>query len=503
EVEKTLGKLKEFRLPEKPTEMKNLERDLRKMNDGLEGLSADDRKYTKLVVIKHYDLLFRTFRRYCKIGGDTHWMTETGWVQLLLDCNVSTKSIEKCDKEGFEELFHRVFNNHQRPKSKNKGKGKLKALKLSHQRSMSALGNLGLSDDPWTGIWEEDRGDLGAVETYRLKQVGDRKLVGCIKTSDYCEITGVLDQLDQSIAHLVIKWYKGARSGQARKMVCQIKPPDAGNTKELAKMEIKWTAIEDGKSHASGNMMLHKVSGYYLSTINYIYIYISINNYKNMCTELDNDEGLPNTQGLARYEFWDAICLLVAMRWPELRRFAAIDMFCREHLNPYIWDPIETFDEKSKRTLIQKHKVSLRKLFTAYAGMDNDEKADDDGLGLEEWQLFCSDVFAVGAQRFKNGGKPSVTQCSAAFYLTLPELEEELDFVMFLKGLENLAQEMFKKPFLLLFVSFINRRPKAKYQTPKVEERLKILIEEMCLKLHTKGGGPSQQKLTRMKTGKQ
>jgi len=268
--------------------------------------------------------------------------------------------------------------------------------------------------------------------------------------------------LNCSVGDLLVKWYKGARTGQARKMACQIKPPDA-DKEELAKMEIKWTVIEGGKSHASGNMMLHKMQ------------------------ELDSEEGLPHTKGLARYEFWDGICLLVAMRWPELKRYEAVDLFCREHVNVYIWDPIETFDDKATRALIQKYKVSLRKLFTAYASMDTDEKSDDDGLGHEEWQLFCLDVFTAGAPRFKNGGKPSVTQCSGAFYLTLPELERELSFVMFLKALENLAQEMFKK------------RPKAKYETPSVNERLKILVEEMCTKLHTKGGNPSQ-KLNRAKT---
>ncbi|ETO00705.1 hypothetical protein RFI_36734 [Reticulomyxa filosa] len=482
DVEHIIGKLQELQLPQKATELKKLERDLRKFERGLEGLSTDERKYTKLIFIKHSDLLHKTFRRYCKIGGDPHWITASGWVQMLLDCYVSTKSIDNCDKNGFQELFGRVFSSHEKKKKKKKENAK---QQQQHERFITtAFGNLGESlsfvyiitlffykqllllcvcnvcpfalfylvcfsialclvrledDDPWTGIWEEDRkNDSDVVERYRLKQIGDSRVVGCIKTAEYCEITGVLGQLDHTIAHLVIQWHQGDQLGQIKKMECKLKLSD--HPQQLPKMEVTWTNIEDNTSRASKTMILYKVN------------------------ELDNEEGLPNTQGLARYEFWDAV----------------------KYLIPYVWDAIEKLDERTKRSIIHKNKTVLENLFFVYAKSDNDGNTDrnDYGLGIAEWQLFCTDVFS-GNNRFKDGGKPTSSQISAAFYLTLPELKHELDFELFLKALENLAQEMFKK------------KPKVKYQTPKIDDRLKLLIEEMCVKLQK--SGLNEQQMSKLK----
>ena len=94
EVKKVLGDRKTWKIPktkkkgkdkkdEQELRPKDMERDLRKITESIKDLDEDQRKYAKLSILKYYDILFETFCRYCKIGGDKYWLTQNGWNALI------------------------------------------------------------------------------------------------------------------------------------------------------------------------------------------------------------------------------------------------------------------------------------------------------------------------------------------------------------------------------------------------------------------------------------
>ena len=82
DVEQILGDRKKWKLPKKKKLKGNMERDLRKISESLKDLDENERKYVKLSILKYYDILYETFTRYCKIGGDKDWLTQNGWNAL-------------------------------------------------------------------------------------------------------------------------------------------------------------------------------------------------------------------------------------------------------------------------------------------------------------------------------------------------------------------------------------------------------------------------------------
>ncbi len=74
-----------------------LERDLRRLTQGLLETESEDRKYCKIAILKHFEMLDLTFRRYCLIGGDRQWLTYKGWQHLYKDSCVVDRNSQFCN----------------------------------------------------------------------------------------------------------------------------------------------------------------------------------------------------------------------------------------------------------------------------------------------------------------------------------------------------------------------------------------------------------------------
>lgn len=107
---KVLGDPKEYEIPQHNPARFHIERDLRKIKYALLDMGdkpekADQRKYAKMAILKHYKLLTSIYQRYCKIGGDSEWMTLKGWTSLLKDCEL----IEDEEGTASTEDYHARF----------------------------------------------------------------------------------------------------------------------------------------------------------------------------------------------------------------------------------------------------------------------------------------------------------------------------------------------------------------------------------------------------------
>merc|ERR1719334_1203549 len=137
-----LGDPKSYNIPTQQAARDQIERDLRKIKVSLFEYQLEEppqRKYAKLCVLKHHDLLNSIFKRYCKIGRDTQWMTMFGWISLLRDCGlVSTQS----DEHIYVAIFQRIYLYHH-----------------EHLHSVvtpmygDRISNSRDDNDPWTGVW--------------------------------------------------------------------------------------------------------------------------------------------------------------------------------------------------------------------------------------------------------------------------------------------------------------------------------------------------------------
>ena len=136
----------EYKLPEDRTDRFHLERDLRKLKIGLLRIhKSQPRKLAKLAILKHYDLLTSIYKKYCKIGGDQHWMTFNGWIQLMKDVRL-VKKVQDAETRIYCEIFDDVYqyhHEHQHVYNENK----------KHGPQLSGLyGGVDFQDpDPWTG----------------------------------------------------------------------------------------------------------------------------------------------------------------------------------------------------------------------------------------------------------------------------------------------------------------------------------------------------------------
>lgn len=98
-----------YKFPAQEPARGRIERDLRKIRVSLLNIhieNAEQRKYAKLCILKHYDLLTSIYKRYCKIGRDMHWMTMIGWISLLRDCGLLDEELD-LEEGGHEILRYR------------------------------------------------------------------------------------------------------------------------------------------------------------------------------------------------------------------------------------------------------------------------------------------------------------------------------------------------------------------------------------------------------------
>ena len=257
-VENTLGDSLSFKLPEDEPQKSQIERDLRKIKVSLLEYKleeAEQRKYAKLCILKYYDLLTSIYKRYCKIGRDTQWMTMFGWISLLRDCGMVKMQI---DEQQYVDIFHRVYQYHH--EHFHSAHHDRKHSRHTIQQS-ETYGDTHLHDkDPWTGTWmlqrirkrvESSLGHLAllsgdhfhndsevssasiaeryhcdsnlsvstlsdtSIESltnariqYKFRKIGDRKLIGHINDSRHLTIEGWLHRNDFKRSSLKAKSIK-------------------------------------------------------------------------------------------------------------------------------------------------------------------------------------------------------------------------------------------------------------------------------------------------------
>ena len=163
-VRAILGDPKSYNIPTQQAARDQIERDLRKIKVSLFEYQLEEppqRKYAKSCILKHHDLLNSIFKRYCKIGRDTQWMTMFGWISLLRDCGlVHTQS----DEHQYSDLFKRVYQYH----SQNLHSARRDQRHTRHSIKLSAMyGNDLLRDK---GDWQPTCGEFklsGTLGIYR------------------------------------------------------------------------------------------------------------------------------------------------------------------------------------------------------------------------------------------------------------------------------------------------------------------------------------------------
>ena len=131
-------------------------------------LSEAQRKFAKLSLLKHYDLLFSVFATYCKVGGDRHWLTLKGWTALCRDAFIADKKSAECSEAATKALFQRIYARHHAARAQRGGY----AVKQTHQTTALKLSEW-RDADPWSGVWKSSASESGGGggETYKLKQV--------------------------------------------------------------------------------------------------------------------------------------------------------------------------------------------------------------------------------------------------------------------------------------------------------------------------------------------
>ena len=155
-------------------------------------------------------------------------------------------------------------------------------------------------DDPWSGTWKQDTGDQGgAAEIYKIKQLGDRKLRGFIKSFEFCDINGSISTTERTKSTIIIFWHEGARKGKRRTCKCTLNKPKS--IQENVTMTVEWKSIASSSNVDTGTAE----DGTYIMT-----------KYEGLS---DDDDKLFNFNiGLARHEYFDAMLCLSKMKYPDL-----------------------------------------------------------------------------------------------------------------------------------------------------------------------------------------
>merc|ERR1719499_1677092 len=442
EVDKALNR-KKIKIPKKKGEKREMERDLRKLDYGLRNCDPEQRKYVKIAVLKYRDLLRDTYKRYCIIGGDRNWLNEKGWVAMYHDAYIPDKTLDGCNDEDVKALFKEVYYAHHPPTARD-------THAIASPKAIERLQTttLLLSDwndaDPWSGTWKEPDEDEAANE-YKLKQLGDTKLIGFIKNFDYGDIHGSINPGKQTRANFMIAWHEGARAGKRR--TCRatlIKPKSAF---ERTSMSVEWSTVADNMVHSPGS----PEKGTYMM----------------QKTDMLDDEDLKKFKkiGLARHEFLDAMLTLSRMKYHDSED-PLWKIFCDlndGYVIPYIWDGLEKRDSNKIKTILRPHSTELHKLFH--------DHSTQSAMSKKQWKALCKDVLLFGDKSdFKKGGKPTTEDINGAFELSKEGFDLTLGYKGFVTALENLALEMFRNA------------PNPKYKVRPLEEKLKVLVK-WCVKL--------------------
>ena len=284
------------------------------------------------------------------------------------------------------------------------------------------------------------------TEQYTLKQIGDKKVMGFIKTFEFCDINGSLND-DKLSCEMIIFWHQGARKNKRRLCKVDLNKPQTETDPVTITVRWKSIAISSNQNHVSqenGKFVMNKVE-------------------KDLSAEDDN--AFKGVIGLARHEYFDAMCVLAQMKFSKesIPPFHKLSNLCEQNLIPFIWGGDEGAQAATLKGIFRPFSTELHRLF---------EKYNEDGLmSLDKWRKLCSDVFKQNKAAFTNGGKPTDNDINASYQLSKEGHDLELTYKLFEKALAALAQRLFKK------------KPKAKYNMSlKYNDKLKKLLK-WCAKL--------------------
>jgi len=511
-----------YKLPEKKGDLKDIDRDLRKLKIGLLRMdSSDSRKLAKLSILKHYDLLTAIYKKYCKLGGDKHWMTFNGWILLMKHCRW-IKSKE--DKDRVAQLCVEIFDDtyqyhHAKQHIYDGANGK-------HVAYLSGMYGDGQFHDinPWTGVWclQEDKeridgilkmkverkksfisgaGSKGKIkeeedkkkratsyETYKFRKYGDIRVMGCYEhpiDKSEADIGGGLNKKDHKKAKLEIRFKTRSVQGhhQRRMFNCTISPPE--DEESPITMTVKWKEVDN---KGSGTIELFKLKGLD-----------------------DEDSALPATEytGLARHEFFDAMLLLASVvnnnEDGDLNDlYKMMDEVACHTLTDYVYNGIietrkhirdgKLHDDIRKK--FKKNYTSIRHLFDKFASLVHTEEvptkttvkaANITDLGEDQWLAMAMELCEVPKTKtkkfWKRGGKPDTQTLVDCFMLSHDSsmlTVEEIEWQEFQRCLVYFIVEMFKDV------------PDAKYKVLPFDEKLDMVLDwadTLDAKKTTMGGG--------------
>ena len=455
-ITSTLGHPISYIVPTQQPERGHIERDLRKIKVSLLEYKleeAEQRKYAKLCILKYYDLLTSIYKRYCKIGRDTQWMTMFGWISLLRDCGmVKTEN----DEQEFIDIYHSVYQYHH---------------KHHHVTATPMYGNELKDTDPWTGVWvlQKHRNHYESRqysplmrgqslsdrrlslrqsprspsrhspistspafkdEHYKFRKIGDRKVIGCKLGSGRLMFRGWLNRSDFKKAKL--RSDVEGRKKIKRTLKCRLIPSD--NIVEPLKMRIKWENTKIGSPGCD-------------SGVTKLFKFDPLN---------DDDADLPRSDyvGLCRHEFFDALLCVARLSDEQSALYLLFNELVVNHLHRYIFKTMVDLRRFLKGKEIEQElqgrlhaDASLIRLYSKYSSLQKDtEHIEEDA-----WCAMAEDMYIVAKSMDKDiwkfGGRPADELLIQCFVLSKPaqKMDEEwIDLSEFIRCLIYFTAALFR-----------------------------------------------------------
>jgi len=509
-VQSTLGDVTAYNIPTQQPAVNEIERDLRKIKVSLLEYrleEAEQRKYAKLCILKHYDLLSSIYKRYCKIGRDTQWMTMFGWISMVRDCGLIRS---QGDEQRFSALFHRVYQYHH----DNMHSARNKTAKSRHSINQSALyGQNHLHDkDPWTGIWmpqkfrqhvtaqrsEQNlllslpdllsRGSDGktVMERYReerdspsfrsslshsvtdeseamergkmkFRKIGDRKIIGFLNDSKSVSrpkplvISGWLNRTDFKKAKLATKAQRN--STEKRTFQCHLIPPET--FMDPLSMKIKWERTRAGAPGVlKGTLKLFKFGALE-----------------------DDDADLPmaNYVGLSRHEFFDALLSVARLSDNQHLLYLIFDEFVRNRLDLYIYRNMVNLRQFVRGKEVEeavydrlRADAAVIRLFNKYSNLQTDSAQMEEDAWCALAEDLLSTATSMEKRAWKRGGRPSANHLIHCFTMSQPAQRMDEQWID--------LHEFFR--CLLYFTAAIYRdHPGVRYKALSFKKKLNLVLK--------------------------
>ena len=443
-TKEVLGDPKTYDLPTQ-AERGDMERDLRKIKLSLleyrsqeenqntseenEKIAeeAEQRKLAKLCILKYYDLLTSIYKRYCKIGRDTQWMTMYGWMNLLHDSGmIDGPEYEIHYELQWKEIFHEMYQYHHE---------EFHSASTLRYTDVSYLSD----DDPWTGEWvdpdfeeqsspcatptsPDSMDSVSSVKThsptstsmrgakfwngvYKFRKIGDRKLIGCILAADGRHpIGGWLKRNDFKRAKL--KMSDPERIKDKLLLKCNWTPGESKS--DPLQMRIEWEHKKTGGLRGkSGHFKLKKTDKLF-----------------------DDDKDLPANLyvGLCRHEFFDGLLCVARAQNSQRPLYLLLHELVQKYLSQYVFKYMvdlrrflkgQDIEKKLQNRL--KHDSSLAKLFQRYSATNNESEYIEEEAWCVLAEELCNTAYDMKHNIWKRGGKPSMDQMVCLYPSTCSE----------------------------------------------------------------------------------